>query len=104
MVGAISPWNYPMLMAAWKFAPALAAGNSVVLKPAEQAPLSCLRLAQLFVEAGGPPHVFPSLPVGIDSLPFQPGLQIPGEVRRRLWALHGLPPLRAVPARPLWRY
>jgi gamma-glutamyl-gamma-aminobutyraldehyde dehydrogenase len=47
-----------MLMAAWKFAPALAAGNSVVLKPAEQAPLSCLRLARLFVEAGGPPGVF----------------------------------------------
>ncbi len=58
VVGAISPWNYPMLMAAWKFAPALAAGNSVVLKPAEQSPLSCLRLARLFVEAGGPPGVF----------------------------------------------
>ena len=58
VVGAISPWNYPMLMAAWKFGPALAAGNSVVLKPAEQSPLSCLRLAQLFVEAGGPPGVF----------------------------------------------
>jgi acyl-CoA reductase-like NAD-dependent aldehyde dehydrogenase len=58
VVGAISPWNYPLLMAAWKIAPALAAGNSVVLKPAEQAPMSCLRLAQLFVEAGGPPGVF----------------------------------------------
>jgi gamma-glutamyl-gamma-aminobutyraldehyde dehydrogenase len=58
VVGAISPWNYPLLMATWKVAPALAAGNSVVLKPAEQAPLSCLRLAQLFVEAGGPPGVF----------------------------------------------
>ncbi|MFT5140561.1 MAG: acyl-CoA reductase-like NAD-dependent aldehyde dehydrogenase [Lysobacterales bacterium] len=58
VVGAITPWNYPMLMAAWKFAPALAAGNSVVLKPAEQSPLSCLRVAQLFVEAGGPPGVF----------------------------------------------
>lgn len=58
VVGAISPWNYPLLMAAWKVAPALAAGNSVVLKPAEQAPLSCLRLAELFVEAGGPPGVF----------------------------------------------
>lgn len=58
VVGAISPWNYPMLMAAWKFAPALAAGNSVVLKPAEQSPLSCLRLARLFVEAGGPTGVF----------------------------------------------
>jgi gamma-glutamyl-gamma-aminobutyraldehyde dehydrogenase len=58
VVGAISPWNYPMLMATWKFAPALAAGNTVVLKPAEQAPLSCVRLAELFIEAGGPPGVF----------------------------------------------
>jgi acyl-CoA reductase-like NAD-dependent aldehyde dehydrogenase len=58
VVGAISPWNYPLLMATWKVAPALAAGNCVVLKPAEQAPLSCLRLAELFVEAGGPPGVF----------------------------------------------
>ena len=58
VVGAISPWNYPLLMAVWKIAPALSAGNTVVLKPAEQAPLSCLRLAELFVEAGGPPGVF----------------------------------------------
>jgi acyl-CoA reductase-like NAD-dependent aldehyde dehydrogenase len=58
VVGAISPWNYPLLMATWKIAPALAAGNTVVLKPAEQAPLSCLRLAELFVEAGGPAGVF----------------------------------------------
>jgi len=58
VVGAISPWNYPLLMAIWKVAPALSAGNTVVLKPAEQAPLSCLRMAELFVEAGGPPGVF----------------------------------------------
>jgi len=58
VVGAISPWNYPLLMAIWKVAPALAAGNSVVLKPAEQSPLSCIRLAELFIEAGGPPGVF----------------------------------------------
>ena len=58
VVGAITPWNYPMLMALWKIAPILAAGNCVVLKPAEQAPLSCTRLAQLFVEAGGPAGVF----------------------------------------------
>jgi len=57
VVGAISPWNYPLLMATWKIAPALAAGNSVVLKPAEQSPLSVLRLAELFCEAGGPPGV-----------------------------------------------
>jgi len=58
VVAAISPWNYPLLMAVWKVAPALAAGNCVVLKPAEQAPLSCLRMAELFVAAGGPPGVF----------------------------------------------
>ena len=58
VVGAITPWNYPMLMAMWKIAPILAAGNCIVLKPAEQAPMSCLRLAALFVEAGGPPGVF----------------------------------------------
>ena len=58
VVGAITPWNYPMLMAAWKFAPALAAGNSVVLKPAEQSPMSGPQLARLFVEAGGPAGVF----------------------------------------------
>jgi len=58
VVGAISPWNYPMLMGVWKACPALAAGNSVVLKPAEQSPSTCLRLAELFVEAGGPPGAF----------------------------------------------
>ncbi len=58
VVGAISAWNYPLLMAVWKIAPALAAGNCVVLKPSERAPLSCLFLAKLFVEAGGPAGVF----------------------------------------------
>ncbi|MDQ1196197.1 aldehyde dehydrogenase [Agrobacterium sp. SORGH_AS 787] len=58
VVGCIVPWNYPLLMTAWKIAPALAAGNSVVLKPAEQSPLSSVLLARLFVEAGGPPGVF----------------------------------------------
>lgn len=58
VVGCISPWNYPLLMATWKIAPALAAGNTVVLKPAEQSPLSALRLAELFIRAGGPPGVF----------------------------------------------
>ena len=58
VVGAITPWNYPLLMAVWKLAPILAAGNCVVLKPAEQAPLTCTRLAQLFVDAGGPAGVF----------------------------------------------
>ena len=57
VIGAVVPWNFPMLMAAWKLAPALAAGNSVVLKPAEQSSLSALRLAELAVEAGLPEGV-----------------------------------------------
>lgn len=58
VIGAISAWNYPLLMATWKVAPALAAGNCVVLKPSEKTGLSCLRLARLFIDAGGPPGVF----------------------------------------------
>jgi acyl-CoA reductase-like NAD-dependent aldehyde dehydrogenase len=56
--GLIVPWNYPLLMASWKLAPALAAGNCIILKPAEQTPLSALYLARLFEEAGFPPGVF----------------------------------------------
>jgi phenylacetaldehyde dehydrogenase len=55
--GQIVPWNFPLLMAAWKIAPALAAGNTVVLKPAEQTPLTALLLVELFEEAGFPPGV-----------------------------------------------
>src|SRR5262249_40136819 len=54
VVGAIVPWNFPLLMAMWKVAPALAMGNSVVLKPAEQSPLTALKLGQLALEAGLP--------------------------------------------------
>jgi phenylacetaldehyde dehydrogenase len=57
VVGQIIPWNFPLLMAAWKLAPALAAGCTVVLKAAEQTPLSALRLAELVQEAGFPPGV-----------------------------------------------
>ncbi|GGA20168.1 aldehyde dehydrogenase [Neptunicoccus cionae] len=57
VVAAVVPWNFPMLMAAWKLAPALATGNSVILKPAEQSPLSAIRLAQLALEAGIPEGV-----------------------------------------------
>jgi len=57
VIGAVVPWNFPLDIAAWKCAPALAAGNSVVLKPAEQSPLSALRLAELATEAGIPPGV-----------------------------------------------
>jgi acyl-CoA reductase-like NAD-dependent aldehyde dehydrogenase len=62
VVGVIVPWNYPMIMAAWKIAPALAAGNSVVLKPSEKSPLTALRLAELALEAGIPPGVFNVVP------------------------------------------
>jgi phenylacetaldehyde dehydrogenase len=57
VVGQIIPWNFPLLMAAWKLGPALAAGCTVVLKPAEQTPLSALRLGELIVEAGFPEGV-----------------------------------------------
>lgn len=58
VVGVIVPWNYPMIMASWKIAPALASGNSVVLKPSEKSPLTALRMADLALEAGIPPGVF----------------------------------------------
>jgi acyl-CoA reductase-like NAD-dependent aldehyde dehydrogenase len=60
--GQIIPWNFPLLMAAWKLAPALACGNTVVLKPAEQTPLTALRLAELVAEAGFPPGVVNVVP------------------------------------------
>ena len=62
VIGAIVPWNYPMIMAAWKLGPALAAGNSVVLKPSEKSPLTALRLAELALEAGLPEGVFNAVP------------------------------------------
>jgi aldehyde dehydrogenase (NAD+) len=57
VAGQVIPWNFPLLMAAWKLAPALAAGNTVVLKPAETTPLTALRLAELLRDAGLPPGV-----------------------------------------------
>lgn len=57
VVGIIVPWNFPLSLAAWKVAPALACGNTVVLKPAEQTPLTALRLGELAAEAGFPPGV-----------------------------------------------
>jgi acyl-CoA reductase-like NAD-dependent aldehyde dehydrogenase len=62
VIGAITPWNFPILMAAWKIAPALAAGNTMVLKPAEQTPLTALVLAELAAEAGLPPGVLNVVP------------------------------------------
>ncbi len=58
VVGLIVPWNLPLVLAAWKFAPALALGNSVVLKPSEETPMTALRVAALALEAGMPPGVF----------------------------------------------
>ncbi|WP_339515386.1 aldehyde dehydrogenase [Pseudomonas sp. RL_15y_Pfl2_60] len=75
VIGAVVPWNFPLDMAAWKLAPALAAGNSVVLKPAEQSPFSALRLAELALEAG--------LPAGV--LNVVPGL---GETAGKALGLH----------------
>jgi acyl-CoA reductase-like NAD-dependent aldehyde dehydrogenase len=62
VVGAIVPWNFPFLLASWKIAPALAAGNTVVLKPASLTPLTALRFAQLTAEAGLPEGVFNVVP------------------------------------------
>ncbi|MGF6571240.1 gamma-glutamyl-gamma-aminobutyraldehyde dehydrogenase [Paraburkholderia sp. GAS333] len=62
VVAAVVPWNFPILMASWKFGPALAAGNSVVLKPSEKSPLTAIRLAQLALDAGIPAGVFNVVP------------------------------------------
>ena len=62
VVAAVVPWNYPLSMAAWKLGPALASGNSVVLKPAEQSPLTAIRIAQLGMEAGLPKGVLNVVP------------------------------------------
>ena len=62
VVGAIVPWNFPLLMACWKLGPALATGNSVVLKPSEKSPLTALRIAELAVEAGLPDGVLNVVP------------------------------------------
>jgi acyl-CoA reductase-like NAD-dependent aldehyde dehydrogenase len=62
VVGAIVPWNFPLIMAAWKIGPILAAGNSLVLKPSEKSPLSAIRVAELASEAGLPDGVFNVVP------------------------------------------
>ncbi|MEU0373721.1 aldehyde dehydrogenase family protein [Streptomyces sp. NPDC006283] len=78
VVGVIAPWNFPMPIAAWGTAPALAAGNAVLLKPAETTPLTALRLAELALEAGLPEHLFQVLPgagaVAGDALVQHPGV------------------------------
>ncbi len=62
VVAAVVPWNFPLLMASWKIGPALATGNSLILKPAEQSPLSAIRIAELAAEAGLPEGVFNVVP------------------------------------------
>ncbi len=62
VVGQIIPWNFPMLMVSWKWGPALAAGCTIVMKPAEQTPLSCLRMGELAMEAGFPAGVINIVP------------------------------------------
>jgi 4-guanidinobutyraldehyde dehydrogenase/NAD-dependent aldehyde dehydrogenase len=62
VVACVVPWNFPLLMAAWKIAPALATGNSVILKPSEKSPLTAIRVAELAAEAGIPEGVFNVLP------------------------------------------
>src|SRR5712691_2802409 len=58
VIGAITPWNFPLLLASWKIAPALACGNTIILKPAQLTSLSALKLAEIFVEAGAPAGIF----------------------------------------------
>ncbi len=77
VVGAIIPWNFPMIMVGWKVAPALAAGNTVVLKPAELTPLTAIRIAELALEAGIPPGVFNVIP-GKGSVAGEAMVQHPG--------------------------
>ncbi|MEM7759268.1 MAG: aldehyde dehydrogenase family protein [Cyanobacteria bacterium P01_A01_bin.40] len=67
VIGQIIPWNFPLLMQAWKLAPALATGNTVVLKPASNTPLTALRVGELIIQAGFPPGVVNILP-GIGSI------------------------------------
>ncbi|MFC9590326.1 aldehyde dehydrogenase family protein [Streptomyces sp. NPDC056944] len=78
VVGVIAPWNFPMPIAAWATAPALAAGNAVLLKPAETTPLTALRLAELALEAGLPEGLFQVLPgtgpVAGNALVEHPGI------------------------------
>ena len=62
VVAAVVPWNYPLMMASWKLGPALATGNSIIVKPAEQSPLTALRIAELAMEAGMPEGVLQVLP------------------------------------------
>ena len=95
VVGAIIPWNFPMIMVGWKTAPALAAGNCVVLKPAADTPLTAVRIGELALEAGLPPGVFNVLPgpgssagsalvrhPGVDKLTFTGSTEVGKQIMR----------------------
>jgi len=96
VAGQVIPWNFPLLMAAWKVAPALATGNTVVLKPAETTPLSALRLAELASQAGVPSGVLNVITGagttgadlvahrGVDKVAFTGSTEVGKEIRRRL--------------------
>jgi aldehyde dehydrogenase (NAD+) len=96
VVGAVIPWNFPLLMAAWKIGPALACGNTVVLKPAETTPLTALVLAEIAADAGLPPGVLNVLPGagdvgaavvghdGLDKVAFTGSTDVGKEIQRRL--------------------
>lgn len=71
--GLVIPWNYPLMMLSWKMAPCLAAGNTVVMKPAQVSPLTALKFAELSVKAGFPPGVINILP-GSGMLNFRTNL------------------------------
>ncbi len=104
VVAAIAPWNFPLILSAWKFAPALAAGNAVVLKPSEMTPFSILRVAELGVEAGLPEGLFNILPgdggtgqalvrhPGVDTVSFT-GSTATGALVMAEAAAHGLKPV-----------
>jgi len=105
VVGAIVPWNFPLHMACWKVAPALATGNSIVLKPAEQSPSTALKLGELALEAGVPPGVLNVVPgfgdtagqalarhMDVDLIAFTGS----GEVGRKLMAYAGESNLKRV--------
>ncbi len=96
VVGQVIPWNFPLLMAAWKIAPALAAGNTVVIKPAETTPLSILVLAEILADADLPPGVVNILPgagdigralvnhPGVDKVAFTGSTEVGKQIQRSL--------------------
>ncbi len=87
VVGVITPWNFPMTIASWGFAPALAAGNAVLVKPAEWTPLTTIRLGELAVEAGLPADLFQVLP-GKGSVVGDRFVTHPGRAQDRFHRLH----------------